>query len=397
MAATMRDALSNTTNTSTSFMEGTSTPKPDYSQIRFGYFVCTGVIIPLGFIFNTLSMVVLLSSRCLRNSTTGLYLIALALADNLYLFGELLRWLDTDTHVESYVFLSMSDAACQFVFSLRYGAKLTSTWITVAITMERFLIVTFPLKAATLCTRKVAKIVIFVTYVVCFALGCFPIISVGLDTWNGQQECLVTNPAVYHAGNWAVLRVGSLIVPGLTVIVLTCLIILNLSRAKMLRRRTLNEARSTRSSRAMNPGTEAGNARSTNRGVERQLTAMLLAVAIAFIALRIPYTILYYINEYKEELWNPLDGYFSHRIYTVTKIADLFANINYAINFFLYCLTGGTFRHQLRVLFGCEGSSSGRRYSTSSAITHRTSLHNDKIQLSIIRKPNNQPSPPLKR
>ncbi|KAK2145882.1 hypothetical protein LSH36_650g02034 [Paralvinella palmiformis] len=375
------------TTTATWFDEAEMTtvapPMPNFAPIRFGYFVGIGVIIPIGFVFNVLSILVLVWSRILRNSTTGLYLIALSVADTLFLIGELLRWLDTDDHVPGYRFLVLSDATCQFVFSIRYGAKLTSAWITVAITCERFVIVAFPLKAMTSCTRKVAGTTIAVVYLVCFALGCFPVLSIGLDKWAGEIQCLITDHAWYERGSWLVLRVGSLLLPGIIVIVLTVLIVVNLARAKVVRRRTLNEER---------VGTSAA-ARAqrwpTRSSIESQLTAMLLAVALAFIILRLPYTILYYVNEYKSKLWRPLDRFFSYRIYVATKVTDLFAATNYAVNFFLYCLTGSTFRNQLRIVFGCNRKRSGIRKSYTSATTHNTAFSNDKIPMSVIQRYSN--------
>ena len=49
------------------------------------------VLLPLGIIANALAFVVLLSSNQ-RKTSTGHYLITLAFADFLYLFGEFLYW-----------------------------------------------------------------------------------------------------------------------------------------------------------------------------------------------------------------------------------------------------------------------------------------------------------------
>ncbi len=55
-----------------------------YSKIRF---YCIGILIPIGAITNILTVLVICCTRAMRQTTTGLYLVSLALADEITIIG----------------------------------------------------------------------------------------------------------------------------------------------------------------------------------------------------------------------------------------------------------------------------------------------------------------------
>lgn len=111
------------------------------------YFYAMGVVIPSGFISNIFCLTVFSFSAGLRRTTTGHYLSALACADTLFLAGDFMRWLNSDGCI-GFNFMHTSNVACKLIYWLRYGAKLVSAWVTVAIAIERFITVAFPLKVS---------------------------------------------------------------------------------------------------------------------------------------------------------------------------------------------------------------------------------------------------------
>jgi hypothetical protein len=85
---------------------------------------------------------------------------------------------------------------------------------------------------------------------------------------------------------------------------------------------------------------------------EHQLSAMLVGVCVAFVCLRLPYTIAYYIHEYRKELWgSSLDNATETRLHAAKQITDVIATSNYVVNFFLYSLCGSYFRQQIATAF----------------------------------------------
>lgn len=85
---------------------------------------------------------------------------------------------------------------------------------------------------------------------------------------------------------------------------------------------------------------------------EHQLSAMLVGVCIAFVCLRLPYTIAYYLHEYRVALWeSSLDKATETRLHAAKQITDIIATSNYVVNFFLYSLCGSYFRQQIVTAF----------------------------------------------
>jgi len=72
------------------------------STVRDCYFYSMGVIIPTGLLCNAFCLTVCALSHGLRRTTTGHYLMALAIADSLFLVGDLIRWLNSSNSAGQY-------------------------------------------------------------------------------------------------------------------------------------------------------------------------------------------------------------------------------------------------------------------------------------------------------
>ena len=113
------------------------------------------------------------------------------------------------------------------VHCTRYSAKFLSSWITVAITVERFLTVAFPLRVSRLSTPHLARVCIAVIAVSSLALNAFPVWTVGVQTYPefGTSYCVITRPDQYERWSMVVLRCGQLIVPSCLILVFTVIIV----------------------------------------------------------------------------------------------------------------------------------------------------------------------------
>ena len=346
-----------------------STTEPPYHVPRRAYFVISGLVIHIGLVFNTLALVVLATSVKLRKTSGGIYLMGLSLADTVYLFGEFLRWINRGHKpfgIEIY-FMDHSRWACKMIYFLRYGGKITSSWLTVAITAERLLLVAFPLKHPGWSTPRRTKIMIAAIFVAGFLFGSFVWWSVDVTIDNMEIICGMGNKLWYEIGNWTSLRIGSLLLPGLIVCVLTGIIIYYITRAQKTRERKLSSRRLQRQETIDSTG-------GGKISVERQLTIMLIAVAVAFIVLRLPYTITFYLNRFKTTLWPDESDWFYYHIFAANEIADTIATTNYAINFFLYYFCGNVFRAQLKRVCRCAPGSEYRYGTTQSSSMRLTTL-----------------------
>ena len=127
------------------------------------------IIIIVGVVANLLGLIVLLQPA-LRRQSTFVYLIFLSVTDTMTLI------LHGITNIHShYTYTYHTRVAYMLPFQTLQQA---SSWILVAVTVERYIIVKHPLRARTMCTRKITFIVISAVLIVSpvsqgFGLTCF--------------------------------------------------------------------------------------------------------------------------------------------------------------------------------------------------------------------------------
>src|SRR6218665_1320558 len=183
------------------------------------YFYGLSVVIPFGLIGNFFSVCVFLLSSILRRTTTGEFLVALAIADSTVLVGDMMRWLaHCNVSDQHYVSPSLglnshdtSNAACKITYFLRYGGGLWSVWLTVAIAMERMAAVAFPLRISLMSTLRRSRMTIFIITVISFSLATF---SFWIFQVNSKSQCRISHGYNYdyNAWNTVILKFGTLVI-----------------------------------------------------------------------------------------------------------------------------------------------------------------------------------------
>ncbi len=318
-----------------------NTSRLDWSRdVRF---YAMGVVISVGLFCNVFAILVFMTSQTLRRTATGHFLTALAVADFIFLSGELFRWLHSWHSRGTYLGTDLMytyQAACKMAYFLRYLGKLASAWLTVVITAERYIAVASPLRAHVSLPLR-PKVALPVVFLCSAAMMSFPFWTVGIRTHKGKRGCFYLDREVYNIFNWVFVRVGSLLLPWVIIMCLTCRLTHSLLKARRERLGGLREDRPS--------GNRQG------RGyLERQLTYMLIAVAVSFLILRLPYAITFYLQNYKEELLNKPSQHVKDVIYTANKMCDVIAASNYAINPILYYMCAKTFRQEAWALITCS-------------------------------------------
>ena len=147
---------------------------------------------------------------------------------------------------------------------------------------------------------------------------------------------------------------------------------------------------------------------------ERQLTIMLVSVCVAFVCLRLPYTISYALYEFTKDPKSPRSPAEELSYLLAKLITDVIATTNYTVNFFLYGLCGSYFRQQVRAAFCCRRggrggwaagrqlqqgrqsrSGSGLSTRTTDLITTRQSIRSETINLNVHRRSRGFELPPI--
>ncbi|ODM91968.1 FMRFamide receptor, partial [Orchesella cincta] len=178
-------------------------------------------------------------------------------------------------------------------------------YFTVAISFERFCVVTFPLKAHRLITPGRSKLFAIFVLIFVILLSCLSYIYVNyIDATSFNVYAAI----VLH------------FTPFITVLIFNLLIFLALRRFKKMRK-SLTESSSSNSK-------------------EDSATPMLFAVVVVF---GVCYT-FEFIRRIMNFAWPEYMSQHEYYDYTINHLADILYVLNSSVNFFIYCLLGKSFR-----------------------------------------------------
>ena len=213
------------------------------------------------------------------------------------------------------------------------------TFLIVAMTVDKYIAIKWPHKAATYSTPRRAKLIVVTLYVcVCiYNIPHFFLSSVNFGRClNFGIRSIITS--VY---SWMSFVVNA-------EIPFTMLIHMNYVIVKVVRdSRKLFDSNDAYTGQGIDQGMEAR--QKTMKNAENQLTIMLLLVTTLFLILLCPtyFRFIYLVFPKRD---TPLDYAKSVLIHIIT--AELYIT-NSGINFFLYCLSGKKFRDDLKETMSC--------------------------------------------
>ena len=273
----------------------------------------------IGFLLNILSIIIWSSKE--MTSTTGMYLVSVAVYDAVHLLVQgivprLMKMLQFHNSNVSFMIFVL------IIYIVNFTSKYGSTFTTVALTADRTIGVTLPLKWASMCTpfrvKSVTASVLFLSVVM--------VLPNVIRLMMGFH--FIDSDADYYE---FVLVFVTIITPavtiGLPVITIT---VLNIMIVKSLRKRG-NETGSLRSS-------ITGSRR--RRRTTKKITAQVIVISIITLV------------HLTLQIYKMLIEYIDYRsLYVVKATADFVGTINHSVNFFLYCLFGQKFRQCFIRLF----------------------------------------------
>ncbi len=288
------------------------------------YAVLTNIVIVLGLIGNMLTILIL-TQRAMRSST-NFYLCALAVWDSILLICTiLLLSLNSIPNFESYG-LYVYSYVVSYIYPIGLTAQTATIWLTVSFTVERYIAVCHPLKAASMCTLTRAKIVIIGV--------AFGSLLYNIPRWfdyrpkellsseNVTSRIIFTRTLFSQNPLYMEVYYSWLYVPIMCIIPLLVLSVLNTFLVLAVRN-------SQRQRLDMN----------VRQSRENNVTIMLVTVVIVFIICQVPalaYNLAWAINDTYTE------HNFSYMVLSVVR--NFLVNLNSAVNFILYCALGQKFR-----------------------------------------------------
>ena len=298
----------------------------------FAYF--TPVILLIGILGNILSLAVFTRKNMWKLSAST-YLAALSMSDMCSLvFYVLIEWMRRGlVHIHPDAKLAFLDVTgiCEVTLYLSYVSRCMSSWIVVAFTVERFNGVCYPLKMMKRSSTKILLCMLACTSV--FVLYK-PILS-GEYTIRGRTSC-TANPdrslvsfILDSSFAFIISLVPFLIITTLNVFIVRKLLLRNIRENEIVTKDTQ---------------------------IRLEFTIILFAISFFFVSFNLPYFIVWcrnFLNSHYiarstvTDSMMELDVDYWHGILFLTRTIFY---MNYCVNFFLYSITGSSFRRELAIL-----------------------------------------------
>ncbi|KAL8621074.1 hypothetical protein ACOMHN_040599 [Nucella lapillus] len=269
-----------------------------------------------------------------HNSSQHAILMVLAMSDFMVLYcGGSREWIRHMYHVDV---RNLHDWTCKIHKWLLYGGCAMSAWLLTCVTVQRTMAILWPHRMKMVWTVRRTRIVI--ATLVFAAFGCHFHLILGLET-SRYNRC-DARPGVYEYFYRNILMLLDMFLTSLlpSVCQFICDVILSFTLFKTASGAPL--AVHAISNAANNNACKSDGRRKT----ASRTTVMVLTLSCTFVVLNMPmyvfYTIWYrdldiFITETPEVL---------ARMKMVSTVTHLMGYTNYAVNFFLYCLTGTKYR-----------------------------------------------------
>ena len=324
----------------------------DGEWIRY-YFMW--VIVVIGTLSNLTAIIVILFSKRLRQSPSGVLLLSLTIVDTIVLITERVQTLTERPLGDKRIILH--EYARIFILYIKYSGRCAAGFIVGCISINRFAVIVFPLKSDWFMqTINAVKQVILV---VVLAL----IVNIYLIKWPPVDES--TEHMEYFYGLIAVEFVLTDVIVSLSILVLSGLTIRNLLRSRRhMQELSLNDQ--------------------TSEQRTKQVTILLLVVALTYVTLRIQYKAVWIPIYYIKFVTGSQDTQLPHGLIKAYYVTYCFFILNHATNLYQYCLCSQEFRKELMRIF-CMAYFAGRpARSTSTSGGSSSQTRRDTVASTIL-------------
>ena len=318
----------------------TSSTLASMDQLRMSTAVLGIIIYLAGFIGNFLSFLLFIQKE-LRQVSTGLTFLLLNIFSTIHLLSLIVEFLDSIFQVQIFA----SDILrCQFTLWLQNASRTICAFLTVTVSIDRFLRSEYPMKSRTWCTPKnVLKL--FIGYCL-FSSAFYAFFFHPFNLFDQDGQCSFS-----HDGS---LRLFALNIMPPIRFLLTCLIptvIMLFCGGRMLcnirrSRKRITHMSTPKPEDIVTIALPASRVNSTNDGNRRSSTSMdnmllwmVLVNVIAYVVTQIPfsaYTLYYgYLNSS------------DYKSYSLTRAFLLmWGSVYFGIGFYLFSVTSQQFRRK---------------------------------------------------
>ncbi|KAK6166314.1 hypothetical protein SNE40_023041 [Patella caerulea] len=319
----------------------------------------------LGILGNTMSFLVLMLSK---STTTYQYMATISCTDTLVLILNIMFLVRKFPGHEIFY-----DGTCKLILFLFFFAIHFNVIIMVTMTMERYLVIKFPLKASGWFNVRKARIIILIELLIVFLLD--------MHNFFTRQMVLTEDGTETQCSSEGEMNQYFLskVYPWIDAVwycylPLLCLCILNILIITQIKKSGKMQRRMTQTDRASNVNKADSSAR------ERQITTMLLLVTFCFLLFVSPMAVIIVVEKYMWVRETPHESAVYHLVRTV------FNNMmytNHALNFLLYFMSGKRFRDQFTALF-CPCRNKGDSLTPASSQMTITSQAGSTLSVAVV-------------
>lgn len=304
------------------------------------------VLIIVGTIANCLSIAVL-TRKAMRKSNTSFYLAVLAFGDIIVLYsGPLRYWMNYAFEVDVRL---LSDFSCKLHGFIVYFSLDFTSWVLVAVTVDRCISACRPFTARTLCTPKLAHLTILFICILVFLANSHLFWTLGLRFSDGKLHCKGIYRFNLSIWPWIDFSLFCF-VPFSLMIYCNILIIRQLLKSvRKIRTHPISVAPYSTEQRTDN----LSNLPKMKVGKIPSVTVMLLSVNCLFLVMTLPIVVFQIGYTY----WYPSTTLRQRAgIEMIWAVSNILQYLNNTIHFFLYCLTGPRFRRECSAMLRCKRS-----------------------------------------
>lgn len=310
--------------------------------ILYGYGLPT--ICACGFLGNVMNLIILAGKRVHRSlrraeHAANIGLIALAVADMIFCITAFpSTFLPKDNVYYDTGFLTYYGCYCAAVINIFI---MTSTWLTVAMSTERYLAICHPLKSRKVLSIQRTKVAIVMVYIfsALFNVPVFWRYSIERKVCRNETRYTVSPQILYndesfdHAyrASWAV--VGNFI-PLLLLLFFNIALMREIHRSYAMRKRMGNGHCS------------AVHHHSHDMEASNRITITLISIVVMFFILVAPSEILKHVAFL---FGSDLSRNYTYQ--TIEIITNVMQTINFSANFILYCIINPSFRRTMKEMF----------------------------------------------
>ncbi|ELW67701.1 probable G-protein coupled receptor 139 [Tupaia chinensis] len=282
-------------NSSLSWSPGSACGLGFVPVVYYSFLLC------LGLPANILTVIILSQLVARRQKSSYNYLLALAAADILVLFFIVF----VDFLLEDFILnMQMPQVPNKIIEVLEFSSIHTSIWITVPLTIDRYIAVCHPLKYHTVSYPARTRKVIVSVYITCF------LTSIPYYWWPNIWTEDYISTSMHHVLIW-IHCFTVYLVPCSIFFILNSIIVYKLRRKSNFRLRGYSTGKTT---------------------------AILFTITSIFATLWAPRIIMILYHLYGAPIQN------RWLVHIVSDVANMLALLNTAINFFLYCFISKRFR-----------------------------------------------------